>query len=69
METRTIEAYGYTVTGNADIISQIEKIKNDSSCSINWKHYEEGSIFWDLNGFIAYHTHIDHNEKRVILIH
>ena len=39
MGLRTIEAYGYTVTGTNEIISQIEEWKADPKNGINWNNY------------------------------
>lgn len=69
MEQRTIEAYGYTVTGTIEIISQIEEWKADPKNGINWNNYNENSLFWDLQGMIGYRTHIDHIKKTVVLVH
>lgn len=69
MEQRTIEAYGYTVTGNDEIISQIEEWKADPKNGINWNNYNENSLFWDLQGMIGYRVHINHVKKTVILVH
>ena len=69
MEQRTIEAYGYTVTGNDEIISQIEEWKADPKNGINWNNYNENSLFWDLQGMIGYRVHINHVKKIVVLVH
>lgn len=69
MEQRTIEAYGYTVTGTIEIISQIEEWKADPKNGINWNNYNENSLFWDLQGMIGYRIHIDHIKKTVVLVH
>lgn len=69
MGLRTIEAYGYTVTGTNEIISQIEEWKSDSKNGINWNNYNENSLFWDLQGMIGYRMHIDHVKKTVVLVH
>lgn len=69
MEQRTIEAYGYTVTGNDEIISQIEEWKADPKNGINWNNYNENSLFWDLQGMIGYRVHINHVKKTVVLVH
>ena len=69
MEQRTIEAYGYTVTGTNEIISQIEEWKSDPKNGINWNNYNENSLFWDLQGMIGYRIHIDHVKKTVVLVH
>ena len=69
MEQRTIEAYGYTVTGTIEIISQIEEWKADPKNGINWNNYNENSLFWDLQGMIGYRIHIDHVKKTVVLVH
>ena len=69
MEQRTIEAYGYTVTGTNEIISQIEEWKADPKNGINWNNYNENSLFWDLQGMIGYRIHIDHVKKTVVLVH
>ena len=45
MEYRTIEAYGYMVTGTNEIISQIEEWKADPKNGINWNNYNENSLF------------------------
>ena len=69
MEQRTIEAYGYTVTGTNEIISQIEEWKSDPKNGINWNNYNENSLFLDLQGVIGYRTHIDNIKKTVVLVH
>lgn len=69
MEQRTIEAYGYTITGTNEIISQIEEWKADPKNGINWNNYNENSLFWDLQGMIGYRVHINHVKKTVILVH
>ena len=69
MEQRTIEAYGYMVTGTNEIISQIEEWKADPKNGINWNNYNENSLFWDLQGMIGYRIHIDHVKKTVVLVH
>ena len=69
MEQRTIEAYGYTITGTNEIISQIEEWKADPKNGINWNNYNENSLFWDLQGMIGYRIHIDHVKKTVVLVH
>ena len=69
MEQRTIEAYGQTVTGNDEIISQIEEWKADPKNGINWNNYNENSLFWDLQGMIGYRVHINHVKKTVVLVH
>lgn len=69
MEQRTIEAYGYMVTGTNEIISQIEEWKADPKNGINWNNYNENSLFWDLQGMIGYRIHIDHIKKTVVLFH
>lgn len=69
MEQRTIEAYGYMITGTNEIISQIEEWKADPKNGINWNNYNENSLFWDLQGMIGYRIHIDHVKKTVVLVH
>ena len=64
----TIKAYGYEVTGPAEIIAEIEKDSKDRNTVINWFNFKNGDIFWNDNGDTKYPVEIDHESKTVRLI-
>ena len=66
MKQRTIFAYGYEVTGNDEIISEIENTIPDKSQCINWYNFKSGDFYWSDNGN-KYVVFVDHDEKTVIL--
>lgn len=62
---KTIIAYGYMISGNNEIITEIEEgIKNKAI--INWNNFNTTDDFYDDNGNL-YHVEIDHEEKTVKL--
>lgn len=65
---RTIQAYGYEVTGSEEIITEIEEDLKDRSIKINWNNFENGNVLWNHNGDTKYPVEIDHINKTVKLI-
>lgn len=65
---RTIEAYGYEVTGSEEIIQEIEKDLNDPKTRINWNNFSNGNRLWNHDGDIGYPVEINHIKKTVRLL-
>lgn len=65
---KTIQAYGYKVTGTENIITEIEEDLKDKNIIINWNNFENGNVLWDHNGDTKYSIEIDHVNKIVRLI-
>lgn len=68
VDMKTIQAYGYKVTGTENIITEIEEDLKDKNIIINWNNFENGNVLWDHNGDTKYSIEIDHVNKIVRLI-
>ena len=66
MKRIIIFSYGYEITGNEEVISEIENIMKDKRCFINWYNFKSGDFYWSDNGN-KYVVFVDHDEKTVIL--
>lgn len=66
METKTIQAYGYEVTGTEDIIADIEEALKDPDRKICWDKFNSKDIFFGGNGRRVYSATIDHKNKKVL---
>lgn len=65
---KTINAYGYEVTGPVEIIAEIEEDLKDRNVRINWNNFENGDGLWNNNGDTKYPVEIDHENKLVRLL-
>lgn len=66
MKTRTIQAYGYEVTGTEDIIKDIEESLNDPNREIRWNEFRNKDMFFGGNGKRIYSATVDHKNKKVL---
>lgn len=65
---KTINAYGYEVTGIEDIILEIEEDLLDNSIQINWKNFNSNKDrFWNKNGTIGYPVFVNEKDKRIFI--
>lgn len=64
---RTIQAYGYEVTGTEEIIAEIEENLKDRDTKINWNNFTNEDKFWNKNGDTSYPVLVDHENKKVLL--
>lgn len=70
MKTKTIQAYGYEVTGTEDIIADIEESLNDPNRDPNreicWNKFNSKDIIFAGNGDRVYSVKVDHENKKVL---
>ena len=64
---RTIQACGYEVTGEEEIITEIEKKLKVPGKQIAWNKLYEDDIFFGKNGRVTYSASINHKKKTVLL--
>ena len=65
---KTIQSYGYEVTGTEKIIAEIEEDLKDRNVKINWNNFKNGNVLWNHIGNTKYPVDIDHINKTVKLI-
>ena len=66
MEQITILACGYKVTGDSEIISEIENTISVDKLPINWDNFDSGDYYWNDNGK-RYFVLVYHDKKIVKL--
>lgn len=65
---KTINAYGYEVTGIEDIIMEIEEGLQNKSVQINWNNFSSNKErFWNKNGTIGYPVFVNEKDKTVFI--
>ena len=64
---RTIQACGYEVTGEEEIIAEIEEKLKVPGKHIAWNKLYEEDVFFGKNGRVTYSASINHDKKTVLL--
>lgn len=65
---KTINAYGYKVTGIKEIITEIEENLQNKSIRINWKNFNSNKDrFWNKDGSIGYPVFVNEKDKTVFI--
>lgn len=62
-----LNAYGYEVQGNTEVLADIAEVLKNECCKINWFNFITGDIYYTSDGFSKYKITINHSTKKVIL--
>ena len=65
-EISKMEAYGYNVKGDEEVLCDIAELKKNNNFQINWSNFNTGDTYWTDNSE-AYRVKIDHASKEVML--